>query len=106
MNVALLAKRLVVVLLVVDALFATRVPLTVVSVVVKLVIVPVDDVSVVIVPDVAVRVLIPAVFAVRSVIVVVARVELPKTNKFPVVVELPNASTKELRFSVQSKPFQ
>jgi hypothetical protein len=44
--------------------------------------------------------------AVRAVIVVVARVEVPSTVSRPEVVALPFPSTVKLRFSVHADPFQ
>jgi hypothetical protein len=46
------------------------------------------------------------VFAVRSVAVVVASVDVPSTVRRPEVVAFPCASTKKLRFSVHADPFQ
>ena len=55
---------------------------------------------------VVLRLVIVPVDAVSDEMVVVARVEVPRTARVPLARTLPEASTAKLRFSVQLEPFQ
>ena len=64
--------------------------------VVRLVIVPVEVVNCEIVPEAEVR----------SAMVVVANVVLPKTTRLPCAVRFPCTSARKFRFSIHVEPFQ
>ncbi len=75
-------------------LFAVSLPVIVASTAVKLLIVPVDELKLVIVPD----------DVVSSDIVVVAKLELPIIVRVPLAKTFPNSSAKNPRFSIQFEP--
>lgn len=118
-KVELAAKRFVVVPLVEEALvnsklFASKFPLTVILFETRFKIVPVDEFRLSIVAVAEVRLLIVPVdelsremvpdAEVRLVIVVVAKVDVPATNKVPLAERFPNSSAKKPRFSIQFDP--